>query len=143
MSSNGIEILSQEVAAVFAPLRHLDSRQQITALFRELGYELPGNQLFGDLPVLVQLADDLISAVQDLASAGSDEQRLQAAARLLEAIVKVATKVHDSIDSIKNSVAAVPNFLANSDIDELPVRLVDYLLSLYLWRTRRRIYGVL
>lgn len=143
MSKNGIEILSQEVAAVFSPLRHLNSPQQITALFRELGYELPGNNLFGDLPVLVQLAGDLIAAVQDLASAGSDAQRLQAIARLLEAIARVATEVHDAIDSIKNSVAAIPNFIANSDIDELPVRLVDYLLSLYLWRSRRRIYGVL
>jgi len=143
MSTNGIEVLSREVAAVLSPLRHLDSPQQITTLFRELGYELPGNQLFGDLPVLVQLAGDLVSAVEDLVSAGTDQERLRAAARLLEAIVRVATEVHESIDMIKNSVAAIPNFIANSDIDELPVRLIDYLLSLYLWRERRRIYGVL
>ncbi|HEV7242538.1 MAG TPA: DUF6603 domain-containing protein [Thermoanaerobaculia bacterium] len=143
MSTNGIEVLAQEVAAVFTPLRHLDSPAQITAFFHDLGYELPGNQLFGQLPVLVQLADQLISSVEDLAAASSDQQRLQAAARLLEAIARIAAKVHDSLDDIKASVAAIPNFIGDSDIDELPLRLVDYLLSLYLWRSRRRVYGVL
>jgi hypothetical protein len=143
MSTNALEIVSTEVAAVFDPLRHLDTAQQITRLFRELGYELPGSQLFGELPALVRTADELVSAVEALAAATSDEEKLRALARLLEVIATVATQVHDSIDTIKASVAAIPNFIANSDIDELPERLVDYLLGLYLWRSHRRIYGVL
>jgi hypothetical protein len=115
----------------------------VTTFFRDLGYELPGNQLFGDLPVLVQTANALIAAVEDLAAASSDDARLQALAKLLEAIARMASEIHGAITAIKASVNAIPGFIANSDIDELPLRLVDYLLSLYLSRSQRRIYGVL
>jgi hypothetical protein len=91
----------------------------------------------------VQLADELISGVEELASASSDEERLLASVRLLEVIVRLVTAVHDSLDDIKAAAAAIPDFLNNAEIDELPLRLMDYLLHLYLWRSHRRIYGVL
>ena len=128
---------------MFYPVRHLDSASQVTTFFRELGYELPGNQLFGAVPALVQTAEDLIAAVEALASASDDAARLQALANLLDALATMVGAIHTAINDIKASVAAIPGFLANSDIDELPVRLVDYLLSLYLSRSQRRVYGVL
>ncbi len=143
MTTNALEVLAQEMAAVFYPLRHLSSASEVTAFFHDLGYELPGNQLFGELPVLLQLANEAIAAVTALADASTDEARLQALAKVLEALAKLAAEIASAIDTIKASVAAIPGFIAGSDIEKLPVRLVDYLLSFYLWRSRRRVYGVL
>lgn len=143
MSTNALQVLAEEMAAVFYPIRHLNSAEQLTTFFKDLGYELPGNQLFGELPVLVQLTNELVSAVTELIGASGDEAILQALAKILEALAKLVAEIASSIDAIKASVASVPNFITNSDIDELPVRLVDYLLSFYLWRSRRRVYGVM
>lgn len=131
------------MAATFYPIRHLNSAKQFTAFFKDLGYELPGNQLFGELPALTQLTNELVTAVTDLAEASSTEARLQVLAKVLEALVKLVAEIISSIDEIKASVAAIPNFIANSDIDDLPARLVDYLLSFYLWRSHRRVWAVL
>lgn len=143
MSTNALEVIAEEMAAVFYPIRHLTSAEQFTTFFHDLGYELPGNQLFGDLPVLVQLANELVAAATQLANASDDNAKLEALAKMLEALAKLVAEIVDSIDTIKAAVAGVPNFIANSDIDELPERLVDYLLSFYLWRSRRRVYGVI
>lgn len=143
MSTNALQVLAEEMAAVFYPIRHLNSAEQLTTFFKDLGYELPGNQLFGELPVLIQLSNELVTAVIELAGASGDDAILQALAKVLEALAKLVAEIALSIDAIKASVAGIPNFIANSDIDELPVRLVDYLLSFYLWRSRRKIYGVM
>jgi hypothetical protein len=143
MSTNALEVLAQEVAAVFQPLQHIGSASEVTAFFHDLGYELPGNQLFGELPVLVQMAEGVVEAIIELAAASNDDARLQALLKLMEALAKIAAEIGKSLDAIKASVNAIPNFIANSDIDELPVRLLDYLVSFYLWRTRRNIYGPL
>lgn len=142
-NENGLAILAREIGAVFTPLQHLDSPESVTRFFRDLGYELPGASLFGDIPDLVTNVRALVEAIVELDAASSDEETLTALAHLLEATARTAAAIHDSIDDIRAAVAAVPGFLANSDIDELPVRLVDYLLSFYLWRFHRRIYGVL
>lgn len=141
--TNGLAILSREMGAVFAPLQHLDSPESVTRFFHDLGYELPGAALFGDIPDIVGNVRALVEAIVELAEASSDEETLTALAHLLEAIARTAAAIHDAIDDIKASVAAIPNFVANSDIDDLPVRLVDYLLGFYLWRFHRRVYGVL
>ncbi len=142
-STNGLAILSREIGAVFTPLQHLDSPESVTTFFHDLGYELPGTSLFGEIPDIVSNVRALVEAIVELAEASSDEETLTALAHLLEAIARTAAAIHDAIGDIKASVAAIPNFIANSDIDELPVRLVDYLLSFYQWRFHRRIYGVL
>ena len=141
--TNGLAILSREIGSVFSPLQHLDSPQSVTRFFHDLGYELPGTALFGDIPDVVQHVRELVAAIVELAEASSDEETLTALTHLLEATAQTAIAIHDAIDDIKASVVAIPNFLANSDIDELPARLVDYLLSFYLWLFHRRIYGVL
>lgn len=141
--TNGLAILSREMGAVFAPLQHLDSPESVTRFFHDLGYELPGAALFGDIPDIVGNVRALVEAIVELAEASSDEETLTALAHLLEAVARTAAAIHDAIDGIKASVAAIPNFIANSDIDDLPVRLVDYLLGFYLWRFHRRVYGVL
>jgi hypothetical protein len=143
MSTSALEVLAQEAAAVFYPLQHIRSSPEVTAFFHDLGYELPGNQVFGELPTLVQMAEGVVTAVVALAAASTDEARLQALVKLMEALAKIAAEIGKSLDAIKASVNAIPGFIANSDIDELPGRLVDYLVSFYLWRTRRNIYGPL
>jgi hypothetical protein len=141
--TNGLAILSREIGLVFSPLQYLDSRDSVTRFFHDLGYELPGASLFGDIPDVVQNVRELVAAIVELAEASSDEELLTALTHLLEATARTAIAIHDALADIKASVAAIPNFIANSDIDKLPERLVDYLLSFYLWRSHRRIYGVL
>ena len=51
--TNGLAVLSREVGSVFSPLQYLDSPQSVTRFFRDLGYELPGAALFGDIPDVV------------------------------------------------------------------------------------------
>ena len=110
MSQNGMQVLAQEIAAVFVPLRHLDSPEAITSFFHDLGYELPGGQLFADLPALGQLVEALIAAIEGLASASTDQEKLEALAPLLEALVKMVAGIHDSLDTIKSAVSSVPGF---------------------------------
>ncbi len=142
MSENGLQVIAQEIAAVFFPLRHLDSAEAITEFFEDLGYELPGSQLFADLPGLINVVEALIAAVEGLALASTDDEKLEALGPLMEAIVRLVAEIHDSLDTLKASVSSIPDFLTNAEIDELPRRLLDYLLSLYLWRYRRATYGL-
>lgn len=143
MSENGIQVITEEIAAVFMPLRHLNSRETVTQFFLDLGYELPGTNQFGELPGLIALVEDVVDAVGALAAASSDEDKLEALADLLEAILRLAVEINSSIDQIKSAVSSVPNFNSNSDIDELPRRLLDYLLSFHLWQNRKTTYGLL
>jgi hypothetical protein len=143
MATNGLELLSREVAAVFTPLRHLNSPGQIRIFIHDLGYEIPGAALLDQLPALVQATEQLISAVEELADAPTDEAKVQALVHLLEAILRASIEVHAVVETIEDAVAAIPDFLNNAELDQLPVRLLDYLIALYLWRYHRRIYGVL
>jgi hypothetical protein len=143
MSQNALQNISLEIAAIYDPLRHLDSPERITAFFKDLGYELPGGQLFAGLPAMVQSIDDLIKDVEQLANANTDDEKWKAVAKLLAAIVVVVTKIKDAVDVIKSGAASITNFATNSDIDELPGRLLDYLLSCYLRQNLRQTYGVL
>lgn len=138
-----MQVIAREMATVFVPLRHLDSREAITAFFHDLGYELPASQLFGELPGVIALVEDLMGALEALATAASDDDRTEALASLLEAIVRLAAEIHGSLDAIKASVNSIPGFLAGADVDDLPRRLVDYLLSFYLWQNHRTAYGLL
>ena len=143
MSQNAIQSLTREIAAVFTPVRHLNSQERITAFFKDLGYELPGGSLFQELPQLIQKVEALIRAAEELAAATTDEQKGQAAVKILQAIVEVSAEIKDSVDAIKSTLGSIPNFLANSEIDQLGLRLLDYLISFYLWTYRRNAYGIL
>ena len=90
MSQNAIQSLTREIAAVFTPVRHLNSQERITAFFKDLGYELPGGSLFQELPQLIQKVEALIRAAEELAAATTDEQKGQAAEKILQAIVEVS-----------------------------------------------------
>ena len=143
MSDNALQTITTEIASIFQPLRTLDSKEHITAFIHDLGYELPAGHLFEELPGLVEAVDELVDAITALAEAGSDEQTYQALMDLLQAIVAVVKEIMDALDAIKAATAAIPNFVSNSDIDEFPRRLLDYLLSFYLWRERKQTYGIL
>ena len=143
MSDNALQTITTEIASIFQPLRTLDSKEHITAFIHDLGYELPAGQLFEELPGLVEAVDELVDAITELAAAGSDDQTYQVVMDLLQAIVAVVKEIVDAVDAIKTATAAIPNFVSNSDIDEFPRRLLDYLLSFYLWRERKQAYGIL
>lgn len=142
MSENALQQVSEEIASIFLPLRQLDSEDRVNAFFLALGYQLPVGQSFGNITKIIQKTEDLVTAIEQLAGASTDDEKWNAVVSLLEKIVAVVSEISTRTDELKTELNVIPNFVTNSEIDKLPKRLLDYLLSYYLWQYHKGIYGV-
>ncbi|MEM9921139.1 MAG: DUF6603 domain-containing protein [Bacteroidota bacterium] len=143
MSQNTLEQVSQEVAAIFNPLLELTDANRITLLFHDLGYQLPDGNSFGTINDLITKVSALVGAVESLASASTDEEKWDAVQNILGKIIDVIASITDKSDDLQGELAVIPGFLANSEIDQLPKRLLDYLLMMYMYNHRYKGYGLL
>lgn len=142
MSQNAQNTIFREVGLLFQPLTSLNSAHRVTALFRELGYELPGGNDFPNFPGLAARVEGVIQAVIKFDQAADDSQT-DALAELALAIIRLTEEIISLEQAVSNAVAAFPSFVANAPLDELPLRLLDYLIIEHTRRYRRPVHAVM
>ena len=143
MSELALEKVTRELSAIFNPLLQLNDQQQILDLFHDLGYKLPDSHDFGAITGIIDKVGELVTAVEALGDASSDDEKWNALKEILVKIIGVVTAISNKLSEIKTSLNSIPNFLSNSDIDEFPRRVLDYLLIFYLFHHRPKAYGIL
>ena len=114
-------------------------------LLSDLGYKIPGGSdledLFGDV---VQGAGDLSDALGDVIQAYEDGTYEDASfllkvLELATAVGEIATAADGLADRAETVFNAAPGFLQDGKIDQLPRRLVDYLVIRYMAREHPRL----
>lgn len=143
MSQNIQNTVFREVGLVFESLTSLDSAYRVTALFRELGYELPGGNDFPNFPGLAARVEGIIQAVIKFDQAADDDAKVDALAELALEIVELTEEIVALEQAVSNATAAFPAFVANAPLNELPFRLLDYLIIEYTRRYRQQVHAVM
>lgn len=141
MSQNAQDTLFREVGLVFHPLTSLDSAYRATTLFNELGYTLPGNGQFPNFPGIVARIEGLVRAIIKVDNA-TDDEKTDAVAELLLEIIKLTEEVIQLESDISDAVAGFPDFVNNAPLDELPLRLIDFLIVEYTRNYRSRVFAL-
>jgi hypothetical protein len=118
-------------------------------LLADLGYKVPGaadlGQLFTDVAgaagKLTTALGDVVAAYED--GSYEDASFLPKVIKLADAVADVATTANDLKQRAETAYNALPDFLANGHLDEMPQRLVDFLLVSYLKKEHPRIAATL
>ncbi len=132
-----------EVAQILHPLTTLNTPAKVLAFFEKLGYKMPASDLLNALTPVVGRIQDVISSATTLLEATTDEEKLEAAVPLLLA-AKAALDELIKVENAIRSAAGLPqNFINNAPLDQLPKRLLDYLIFQSLRQRYPRIFGTL
>lgn len=108
-------------------------------LLERLGYKVPTDgdlgSLFADLSARSSALADALSQVLDAYEDGSWEQPSfpGKVLDLSNSIVEIVEAAQDLPARADAAFSAAPDFLANAGVDQLPKRLIDYLLVRYLY----------
>lgn len=144
MADNLLNTTLAEVSTALQPLSRIDSAQRATEFFAKLGYGLPGSQNFNALPAgLVTKIVEVGESVIDLVSATNDDDRIRIAFELSEKVAQAAVQIAELENSLRTGGGIPANFFNDSHIDELPRRLLDYLIANYLEIYHSGMYGFL
>ena len=148
------DVLTIELTKLLTPLRHLNSVDRVKRMLYEVGVDLTAisdsNQniqtLVTNLGPLVSIADELVTGVTQLISAETEQEELEAIAALALLIPDTVRTIYDVVPTLESSITnALPNIVNEIQnlAQVLPVRIVNYLLYLYLQNYYKRIYSVL
>ena len=133
MEQNVLNNVIQELGEALAPLRSVNTGSQVTAFFKKLGYELPIGSSFGQAPgALISKATAVVDGVTHIFEQTDDEAKLQAVIELIPKIAELVEQINQFAQNMQNAAAAPPAFFSNSQISELPRRLLDYLISIHI-----------
>src|SRR4030042_5485383 len=143
------DIILVEIFYLLSPLRQLDSPKSGAGLMRDLGWELPSENLFMDgFPSLVPEIANLIQnsyKIEDACTSDNYITLLKALKSSIESVINIITKVDGLQKDIRSELKAYSDFLGNSGIatEKFPERLLDYLLFVYLEGRQPEIFGIL
>ena len=135
-----------EALAVVGDMLDADNGAELLA---NLGYKVPGGSdlpgLFTDVATSTgELADALTAVIEAYeADGGEGDSFLPKIAALAEAVAHFADAVQRLVSRADAAFAAAADFLANAPLDDLPRRLLDFLIAGYLRRQRPRIAATL
>lgn len=144
-SKSIIDEIILELGKVFLPLVSFNSPARVTALLKDLGWELPNQDLYpSTFPDLEAIVSSLQTTLDQIESEQTSDEKLENFITLggnLRSLFDIVFNLKDDIESTLN---AYPNFVNNSGIlTKFHTRLIDYLFVLYLQTYRSRIYSVL
>jgi hypothetical protein len=135
---DALQSILSEAGLALAPFRSIDSPEQAVAFFRQLGYEITPGSFGAALPELATHAAEMVTAVQQLASAEGDGEVAAAVVNMMGRVGLLVGSVKKLRDEIKTGGGAgIP------DIDELPRRLVDFLLLDYFDKQKTQLHEIL
>ena len=133
MENNVLNNSLLEVSRALYPLSAVTDAAKATELMKKLGYELPSAQPFTGIPAsLIGKAAAISDDINALADATTDEDKLKAVLQLTAKVTEVCVDIANMAQNMQNAGAAVASFFTNAPVDELPRRLLDYIVSVYL-----------
>ncbi len=141
MSENALNAAFREIGLALEPLRYASSPRTVTELIADLGYLLPGDEQFPALPDLVINAEAVLTQLVLLGEAETDEARFEAAIAIGGAVVELVAEIHSLTTKIASAVSSIGDFVNDAPLDQLPGRLLDYLLVEYTARHRPALHG--
>ncbi|HNF71813.1 MAG TPA: hypothetical protein PLP34_05340, partial [Chitinophagaceae bacterium] len=122
-----------EISRALQPLSSVDNAAKATSLMKSLGYELPSAQPFTAIPAaLIGKVAAMSDDIRALADAPNDEDRLKAVLKLASRVAEVCSEIAQMAQKMQSAGAAIAAFFANAPVNELPRRLLDYIVSVYL-----------
>lgn len=136
--ADALQSILTHAGLALAPLRAIKTADQGQAFFRKLGYEIPAAAFGNELSTLSTGAGELIDGVRQLTTASDEAAVATAIAEMftrLEAMVAAIQQLHDHIKA--SGGRAIPN------VEDLPRRLMDFLLLDYLDRQRVDLHATL
>lgn len=131
MDDNVLNSALLEVSRALKPVSEVDTAAEATALMKNLGYSLPGQDFTGIPVSLIGKVGTLATGIELLVDADSDEDKLQAVLQLAAQIKDIAVDIADIAQKMQSAGAATAAFFSQAPVDELPGRLLDYVVSLY------------
>lgn len=137
-----------ECSYLLKPLIRINSAQNVIGFFNELGYKLPASNLFQNgFPALISEVDNLIDNAKEIVSNAESENYVEIVKNVKESIESIIYIINDA-ESLRNEIErelnTFPEFITDSGIlsEELPKRLIEYLLSIYLQNRFPRLYSI-
>ncbi len=132
------------VSRAINPLAQVTSEAKATALMKNLGYELPGSQSFTGIPLgiiskVAAISDDIAA----LADAGDDDDKLSIVIRLTSKIAAACSDIATMPAAMQSAGQATAAFFTGAPIDQLPRRLLDYVVAVYLENYIPKAYHIL
>lgn len=126
-------------------VRVSENPENARVLLIELGYEAPSEvTAFGELGNIVGDLFDLISSIDELIESNSDDN-----AKKDEILLELFIKIGNAVKHLNNFNTKIQqnfagtNFLLETDIlAELPIKLVDYLIVIYLEKRLSNIHSI-
>jgi hypothetical protein len=144
MANNSFsEIAVMEVAQLLYPLKSLRTPESILNMLKRVGYDVPGGELANSFSAALSTTDDVIEAAKTLIEAETDSDKAAAIIPLLVAVKSAFAEFLKLEASIKSAPGLAQDFIDNAPLNELPKRLLNYLIVQNLSRRYPRIYGIL
>lgn len=150
MESKSESIIGQvfrEFARLLLPLRALNSPQRITALFRDLGLDLPKTEIIDiDISSLTSSVDDLLDSIYQLEASSDQFEMLENSVNLVSTLKSLIDVIYgnDFKSKIENALSSYQEYFGDSNfINDFSNRMLDYLIIVYLQSFRPKLYGIL
>lgn len=132
-----------EVAHFLRPLRSLDTPERVLFFLRKIGYDVPASDLVNVLSNVFSKSTEVIALARELVAAETDEQKTSIVLRFLPVIASSFNEIRKLSEALKNAPGLSQDFISKAPLDELPRRLVDYLLFIDLYRRYPKIFGTM
>jgi len=148
-SKSTLDAVITETAVVLEPLRRIDSAAGALGLIRDLGWELPTVTAFQNgFSSVASGLQGLVTKIGKLANAaGSDDyaELISDAADSITSVISVVNGVDGLRKEVKEGLQTFPVFVTDSGIatEELPKRLLDYLIITYLQKRSPGLFAIL
>lgn len=133
------EVVLIETGFVFQPLQELKSAQAVIDFLDKLGYKVPLAEVNGNINLAIASFPQLVTGIRDLVQA-PESDKLKKIAPLLRVVKDVVTEVMAIVTTMRNGFNSL-SFFNQAPIDQLPKRLVDFLIFDYLFRRQPKIFG--
>jgi len=124
-----------ELGLAIAPFRAVKTPQQAVSFFKQLGYDIPAGAFGPALNTVATQAGALVSALEPLVDAGSEDDVSGALAGVFTSLLGTIDAIGQLHSALRASSGATPN------LDDLPRRLTDYLVLDYLDRARPQVHA--
>lgn len=137
------DIVLIEIAHFLYPLKRLDTPDQVLRFLNRLGYDVPFADLVDTLTNTIEKTDDVISSTIQLVNAVTDEEKLQTLLPLLLDVKEAIEATIELESEIRTAPGIAQDFVNNAPLDQLPKRLLEFLIIQNLYRRYRKIFGIL
>jgi hypothetical protein len=137
------EIALIEAAHLLHPLRTVSTSGQAQALLSQLGYAVPAADLVQAFTGVSAKTDKVIADAVKLIWTATDEEKLEAIPPLMLSVKEAVDEFAQLEAALRAAPGLAQDFVNNAPLNQLPRRLLDFLLFQNLYRRYPKLFGAL